>query len=133
MAKTSHSSTASYDDRKRHTANASAIVGLGNITGSGADAETRKRVRAPSTARVGAYAFAPGVEGGGKKPSSSSSSSSSSPSSSRAFDALDGARRARTSARGTEVTTARLDAPRSKTRRETDGLDGVAVTGRVIL
>tara|TARA_B100000287_G_scaffold416231_1_gene450657 strand:- start:2846 stop:3238 length:393 start_codon:yes stop_codon:yes gene_type:complete len=130
MAKTSHSSTASYDDRKRHTANASAIVGLGNITGSGADAETRKRVRAPSTARVGAYAFAPGVEGGGKKPSSSSSSS---PSSSRAFDALDGARRARTSARGTEVTTARLDAPRSKTRRETDGLDGVAVTGRVIL
>jgi|TARA_B100000073_G_scaffold206760_1_gene171540 hypothetical protein len=130
MAKTSHSSTASYDDRKRHTANASAIVGLGNITGSEADAETRKRVRAPSTARVGAYAFAPGVEGGGKKPSSSSSSS---PSSSRAFDALDGARRARTSARGTEVTTARLDAPRSKTRRETDGLDGVAVTGRVIL
>jgi len=127
MAKTSHSSTASYDDRKRHTANASAIVGLGNITGSGADAETRKRVRAPSTARVGAYAFAPGVEGGGKKSSSSSSSSS------RAFDALDGARRARTSARGTEVTTARLDAPRSKTRRETDGLDGVAVTGRVIL
>tara|TARA_Y100001954_G_scaffold71379_1_gene78230 strand:- start:6049 stop:6444 length:396 start_codon:yes stop_codon:yes gene_type:complete len=131
MAKTSHSSTASYDDRKRHTANASAIVGLGNITGSEADAETRKRVRAPSTARVGAYAFAPGVEGGGKKPSSSPSSSSSS--SSRAFDALDGARRARTSARGTEVTTARLDAPRSKTRRETDGLDGVAVTGRVIL
>tara|TARA_B100001758_G_scaffold232980_1_gene230766 strand:- start:302 stop:688 length:387 start_codon:yes stop_codon:yes gene_type:complete len=128
MAKTSHSSTASYDDRKRHTANASAIVGLGNITGSGADAETRKRDRAPSTARVGAYAFAPGVEGGGKKSSSSSSSSSS-----RAFDALDGARRARTSARGTEATTARLDAPRSRTRRETDGLDGVAVTGRVIL
>ena len=129
MAKTSHSSTASYDDRKRHTANASAIVGLGNITGSRADEETRKRDRAPFPARVGAYAFAPGVEGGGKKSSSSSSSSSSS----RAFDALDGARRARTRTRGAVVTIARLDALASKTRRETDGLDGVAVTGRVIL